>query len=74
MITFLYNIKFTFQRNPKFLYKTVIYKKSQRFKAYKLLFQLLEVFFNFLGRKTDFYYGGGKGAAKKVVLFSTCVF
>jgi hypothetical protein len=30
--------------------------------------ELLEVLFNFLARKTDFYFGGGKGAAEKLLL------
>ena len=29
-------------------------------------FQLLDYIFGFLSRKTDFYFGGGKGAAEKV--------
>ena len=30
------------------------------------MFQVLEYIFSFLARKTDFYVGGGTGAAEKV--------
>jgi len=35
--------------------------------------QLLEYMFSFLARKTDFYMGGGKGAAEKVLFSSVKV-
>jgi hypothetical protein len=33
---------------------------------YQSLFQLLDILFNFLARKTDFYHGAGTAEAKKV--------
>lgn len=35
------------------------------------ILQLLDTIFSFLARKTDFYTGGGEGAAEKVIILYT---
>lgn len=35
------------------------------------ILQLLDTIFSFLARKTDFYTGGGEGAAEKVIILCT---
>lgn len=63
-------VRFYLEHN-KVIFKITYLFTTLRINEISFISQLLDTIFSFLARKTDFYTGGGEGAAEEVIVIFT---